>query len=110
VDNAGAVYDKTDMTIPQPIYPGQKTTLVTLEWAVPKGRTLTKLIVIDDALKNTTAEIPIVYPTPTPAEPLAPVLGLLEEEGEDMRTLMLIPILLGVVGLIGWFMARKRLF
>lgn len=37
VDNASTVYEKTDVAIPQPIYPGQVSTLVTLEMAVPKG-------------------------------------------------------------------------
>jgi hypothetical protein len=111
IDNASAVYEKTDVTIPQPIYPGQVSTFVTLEFAVPKSRTITKLIVIDDALKNVTAELPIVYPTPTPLPTPSPVPGLFDEgNGDSLRNLMLIPILLGLVGLIGWFMARRRLF
>jgi hypothetical protein len=109
VDNASVVYEKTDVTIPQPIYPGQVSTLVTLEMAVPKGRTITKLIIIDDGLKKATAEFPIVYPTPGPTPSPAP--GIFDESGgESLRNLLLIPILLGIVGLIGWFMARKRLF
>jgi hypothetical protein len=111
VDNASAVYEKTDVTIPQPIYPGQVSTLVTLELAVPKSRTITKLIIIDDGIKNTIAEFPIIYPTPTPLPTPVPGPGIFDEgSGDSLRNLLLIPILLGVVGLIGWFMARKRLF
>ena len=110
VDDANAVYEKTDVTIPQPIYPGQVSTLVTIEMAIPKGRTITRLILVDDAKKITAAEFPIVYPThaltPTPV----PAPGIFDEGGESLRNLLLIPILLGLVGLIGWFMAGKRLF
>jgi hypothetical protein len=110
VDNASAIYDKTDVFISEPIYPGQVSTLVTLEMAVPKGRTITKLILIDDGKKTVAAEFPIVYPTPTPTPTSAPAPGMFDGAGDSWRNLLLIPILLGVVGLIGWFMARKRLF
>jgi hypothetical protein len=110
VDNASAVYDKTDVFISEPIYPGQVSTLVTLEMAIPNGRTITKLILVDDAKKKVAAELPIVYPTPTPTPTPTPAPGMFDGAGDSLRNLLLIPILLGLVGLIGWFMARKRLF
>jgi hypothetical protein len=115
VDNTSKVpdgwrYDKTDETVYQTLYPNQNSSVMTLEFAMPKDRILTNLSIIDDGIHKEIANIPIVYPTPTPLPTPAPVLGLLDEGGEDMRNLMIIPILLGLVGLIGWFMARRRLF
>jgi hypothetical protein len=73
-----------------------------MEFAMPKGRTPTNLSIIDDTQHKEVANIPIVYPTPVP--------GIFDEGDDNPRNLMLIPILLGLVGLIDWFMARKRLF
>ena len=108
---AGWTYDKTDETVYTSLLPGQNTSTVTLEFAMPKGRILTNLSIIDDGLHQEIANIPIVYPTPTPLPTPVPVPGIFDEgNGDNLRNLMLIPILLGLVGLIGWFMARRRLF
>jgi hypothetical protein len=116
VDDTGTVpagwrYDKTDETIYKPLYPNEVSSTMTLEFAMPKDRRLTKLIVIDDALKAVSAELPIDYSMHVPSQtsPSLPEI-IFEEEGKDLRTLMIIPILLGIVGLIGWFMARRKLF
>jgi hypothetical protein len=113
VDNTSTVppmwnYDKVDPTVYQPLQPGQNSSVLTMEFAMPKGRILTNLSIIDDGLKKEIANIPIVYSTPVP--PATPVPGIFDEGGENMRNLLIIPILLGLVGLIGWFMARRRLF
>jgi hypothetical protein len=108
---AGWTYDKTDETIYQPLYPNQNSSIMTMEFAMPKNLILTNLSIIDDGLKKEIADFPIVYPTPTPTPTPSPAPGLFNDgNGENLRNLLLIPILLGLVGLIGWFMARKRLF
>lgn len=115
VDNSSKVpagwnYDKTDESLFQTLSPGQNSPPAVMEFAMLKGRILTNLSVIDDTIHKEVANIPIVYPTPTPSPTPASVPGLFDEGGENLRNLMLIPILLGLVGLVGWFMARRRLF
>ena len=114
VDNSSAVpagwkYDKTDEALYQPLYPGQKSSVMTMEFAMPKGHVLTNLSIIDDGIHEEVARIPIFYTaptiTPTPAMIVSDVIG-----DDSFRNLMIIPILLGLAGLIGWLMARKRLF
>jgi hypothetical protein len=108
---AGWTYDKTDETIYKPLYPNQNSSIMTMEYAMPKNRVLTNLSIIDDGLKKEIANIPIVYPTPAPLPTPGNGSGLFEDgNGDSLRNLLLIPLLLGIVGLIGWFMARKRLF
>lgn len=107
---AGWNYDKIDESLYQILNPGQNSPPVILEFAMPAGRTLTNLSVIDDTMHQEIANIPIVYPTPTPLSTFAAGPGIFDEGGDNLRNLMLIPILLGLVGLIGWFMARRRLF
>jgi|AGTN01.1.fsa_nt_gi hypothetical protein len=112
-DDTGTVpakwkYDNTDNIIYQPLYPGQTSPAVTLEFSMPNDRTLTNLSVIDDGLKEVVEVIPIVYPATS--DPGVEPSGSTGENWDSLRNLMLIPILLGLVGLVGWFMARKRLF
>jgi hypothetical protein len=107
---AGWKYDKPDESLYQILNPGQNSSSVIMEFAMPAGRVLTNLTVIDYTNNKEFTNIPIVYPTPTPLPTSVPAPGIFEEGGEDLRNLMLIPILLGLVGLIGWFMARRRLF
>ncbi|MGA9140670.1 MAG: hypothetical protein WBZ29_10625 [Methanocella sp.] len=108
IDNASSVYDKSDVYVGGPIYPNQKSPPQTMEIAMPKGRVLTKVVVIDEWTKNQTV-IPIVYPgsslspTPTPAPQMLVV-------DDSLRNLLIIPIILVVVGLVGWYIAKKRLF
>ncbi len=115
VDNSSTVppgytYDKVDYTIPQPITPGQKSQPVTLEFAIPKGRLVTKLVIIDDDIGHRiAAEIPIVYPSAAPAATATPESAIPAVD-DNLRNLLIIPILLGIVGLVGWLMARNRLF
>ncbi len=106
VDNASTVYDKTDKTIYKPLYPGSNVSS-TLEVAIPKSHILTQIIVIDDWTKSKTV-IPIVYPSPTPEAPSDLVSAILVDDG--LRNLLLIPLILVVVGIVGWLMARNRLF
>jgi hypothetical protein len=103
---AGWKYDKTDETIYQPLYPDQTLSTMTLEFAMPKDRILTNLTVIDDGVHKVVADIPIVYPASTPEPPVATEPGIIGDSG--LRNLLIIPIILVVVGLIGWFMARRR--
>lgn len=107
---AGWNYDKTDVTLYQILNPGQNSPPVVMEFAMPEGRVLTNLSVIDDTINKEIMNIPIVYPSPTPVPTPAPAPGIFDEGGDNLRNLMLVPILLGLVGLIGWFMARRRLF
>jgi hypothetical protein len=114
-DNSGKVpagwkYDKPDESLYQILNPGQNSSPVVMEFAMPVGRVLTNLSVIDYTNSKEFTNIPIVYPTPTPLSTSAQALGIFEEGGDNLRNLMLIPILLGLVGLIGWFMARRKLF
>lgn len=108
-DNASTVYDKKDYTIIEPIFPNSVHAPVMIEVAMPKSRKLTNLTVIDDDIHKTIEDIPIVYPTPTPTPGPASVPPE-EIQGDDLRNLLIIPILLGIVGLVGWYIAKKRIF
>ncbi len=106
---AGWNYDKTDNAIYTPLYPGKNSSLMTLEFAMPKDRILTNLSVIDDNLHKEVANIPIVYPNSAPSssttqEPQALIAD------DSLRNLLIIPIILVVVGLVGWYIAKTRLF
>lgn len=106
---AGWKYDRTDETVYQPLFPNQASSVIPMEFSMPKDRVLTNLSIIDDTLHREIANIPIIYPSPSSETPV-PVPGIFDEGGDSIRNLMLIPILLGLAGLIGWFMARRRLF
>ncbi len=107
VDNASTVYDKSDVYNGGLIYPGKNTSTQILEIAMPKGRVLKEVAIIDEWTGDRTA-IPIVYPsqasspTPTPAPQMF--------VDDNLRNLLIIPIILVMVGLIGWYIAKKRLF
>lgn len=107
VDNAGSVYDKSDVYNGGPIYPGKKSTPQMLEIAMPKDRTLTQLVVIDEWTKDQTV-IPVVYPASmsSPSSTSEPLVLT----GDTLRNLLIIPLILVVVGLVGWYIAKKRLF
>lgn len=107
VDNAGSVYDKSDVYNGGPIYPGKKSTPQMLEIAMPKGRTLTQLVVIDEWTKDQTV-IPVVYTTPVLSSTPTPASMVLA--GDNLRNLFIIPVILVAVGLVGWYIAKKRLF
>lgn len=108
VDDAGSIYDKPDIYMGGPIYPGKKSPPVTLEIAMPKDRKLTGLIVIDE-WTNKQVLIPIEYPSVinslTPGSPSEMVI-----EGDTLRNLFFIPIILVIVGLVGWYIAKTKLF
>lgn len=110
VDNASTIYDKKDVYTGGPIYPGKQSPPQTLEIALPKGRTLTGLIVIDEWTGKQVL-IPIEYPAeyapsaiPTPA----PVIVVVVDD--NLRNLLIIPLILVIVGLVGFFIAKGRLF
>jgi hypothetical protein len=111
IDNASSVYEKKDVYMGGPIYPGKKSPPQTLEIAMPKGRVLTGLIVIDE-WTNKQVLIPVEYTsstsvtgssTPTPVPEILIV-------DDNLRNLLIIPIILVIVGLVGWYIAKTRLF
>ncbi|OPY27087.1 MAG: hypothetical protein A4E28_02176 [Methanocella sp. PtaU1.Bin125] len=111
-DSAGEVYDKKDVYMGGPIYPGKKSPPQTLEIAIPKNRTLAGVIVIDEWTGKQVL-IPVEYgsssstafgSTQTPSPEIVVVVD------DNLRNLLIIPIILVIVGLVGWYIAKTRLF
>jgi len=111
IDNASSVYDKTDVYMGGPIYPGKKSIPQTMEIAMPKGRVLTGLIVIDEWTKKQVL-IPVEYESATSAvsSPTPTTVPEILIVDDNLRNLLIIPIILVIVGLVGWYIAKTRLF
>lgn len=111
IDNASSTYDKSDVYMGGPIYPGKKSPPQTMEIAMPKGRVLTGLMVIDE-WTNKQVLIPVEYTSATSAASSSsptPVPEILIVD-DNLRNLLIIPIILVIVGLVGWYIAKTRLF
>jgi hypothetical protein len=107
VDNEDSVYDKKDVYMGGPIYPDKSSLPQTLEIAIPKDRVLTKIIVIDEWTAEQTV-IPVDYHASTLSSTPIPISALVTDD--SLRNLLIIPIILVVVGLVGWYIAKRRLF